>query len=155
MTGSVSISIRVATDCATTFRAFVDDIDVWWQRGPKFRAAGTADALRFEPGPDGALVQELGAGREHILGKVLAWEPPTRVLLRWRLTNFAPDEATEVEILFTPLGDETRVTIEHRGLDRLRSDHPARHGQPSPRFEIDKGRWWRDVLDGFKTHVRG
>lgn len=87
------------------------------------------------------------------LGKVLAWEPPYRILLRWRLTNFAPEEASEVEVRFAPAGEETRVTIEHRGLNALRPDHPARHGQGDPQFEISAGNWWREILGFLKTRA--
>ena len=52
-------------------------------------------------------------GSECQWGDVLAWEPPARVLLAWRIGidwRYDPALLTEVEIRFTPLGDkETRV----------------------------------------------
>ncbi|MFO1186482.1 MAG: SRPBCC domain-containing protein [Alphaproteobacteria bacterium] len=111
--------------------------------------------LHFDPGPDGALIEEIGDGRRHTLRRVLAWEPPYRILLEWRLSNFAAGEKTEVEVRFEPAGEETRVSIEQRGLRLLRPDHPARHGQGDPRFEITVGRWWRETLGFLKQRIEG
>jgi uncharacterized protein YndB with AHSA1/START domain len=56
-------------------------------------------------------------------GKVLAWEPPTRVLLAWQIGadwKYDPDLVTEVEVTFTPIeGGATRVDLEHRNLERF------------------------------------
>jgi uncharacterized protein YndB with AHSA1/START domain len=145
--------VRVATDCATAFQIFVDDIDLWWRRGGRYRSGPTDSVLRFEPGPQGALIEEWGDGCRHELGRVLAWQPPFRILLRWRLTNYAPDEATEVEVRFAAEGAETRIQVEHRGLDRLRPDHPARHGLSDHLFLVTKGRWWREVLGSLKERL--
>jgi hypothetical protein len=56
------------------------------------------------------------------VGKVAVWEPPRRVVLIWQLTPvfaYDPDLITEVEVLFTPDGDGTRVDLEHRNLERM------------------------------------
>jgi uncharacterized protein YndB with AHSA1/START domain len=61
-------------------------------------------------------------GSECELGKVAVWEPPSRLVLIWQLTpEFAydPDLITEVEVLFTPEGNGTRVDLEHRDLERM------------------------------------
>jgi uncharacterized protein YndB with AHSA1/START domain len=56
------------------------------------------------------------------LGRVLAWEPPHRLVLRWDITaQWQPDPeiANEVEIRFIPEGPEvTRVELEHRRIER-------------------------------------
>jgi len=35
----------------------------------------------------------------------------------WRPTSFEPHQTTEVRVRFESVGDETRVTIEHKGWD--------------------------------------
>jgi uncharacterized protein YndB with AHSA1/START domain len=54
---------------------------------------------------------------------VLAWEPPTRLLLAWRIGadwKYDPDLLTEVEVVFTPEGEgATRVNLEHRLLENM------------------------------------
>jgi len=56
--------------------------------------------------------------------RVLAFEPPERVVIswdigtRWQLET-DPDRSSEVEVSFAPLGPErTRVELVHRHLDR-------------------------------------
>ena len=71
----------------------------------------------------GRLLYEIDVdGSECELGKVAVWEPPSRLVLIWQLTpEFAynPNLITEVEVLFTPEGDGTRVDLEHRDLERM------------------------------------
>lgn len=50
------------------------------------------------------------------------WDPPARLVLIWQLTpefTYDSDLITEVEVLFTPEGDGTRVDLEHRDLERM------------------------------------
>ena len=57
---------------------------------------------------------------------MLAWEPPSRLLLGWELdSQFRPNAPfhTEIEILFTPTANGgTRVSLEHRNLERFGAD---------------------------------
>ena len=46
----------------------------------------------------------------------MAWEPPTRFLLNWRVNPTRP--GTELEVLFAAHGDATRVELEHRGWEQ-------------------------------------
>ena len=53
-------------------------------------------------------------------GEVLAWEPPGRFAMSWKMTPVP----TEVELTFQALGPAlTRVSVEHRGWEAL-SDEP-------------------------------
>ena len=74
----------------------------------------------FERGEDGS---------ECDWGKVLAWEPPSRLLLGWQITSewkFDPAFVTEVELTFAPAeGGGTLVTLEHRNLERFGTDAAA------------------------------
>jgi uncharacterized protein YndB with AHSA1/START domain len=55
---------------------------------------------------------------------VLAYEPPKRFAFSWDISldwqiETDPDKTSEVEITFTPQGDQrTLVELEHRHLDR-------------------------------------
>jgi uncharacterized protein YndB with AHSA1/START domain len=74
---------------------------------------------------EGGRWYEVGVdGSECDWGRVLAWEPPTRVVLAWQIgTTWKydpdPDRASEVHVAFTDVGSgRTRVELEHRHLDR-------------------------------------
>ena len=63
--------------------------------------------------------------------KVLAWEPPARVVLAWQLNaKFDHDAAvqSEVEVRFTALdAGRTQVELEHRGLEVYGAAAAAMH----------------------------
>lgn len=136
---SVRVTIHVAVDPATAFEVFTAEIDAWYKRGPHtFYDARRAVGIRFEPQVGGRLLevydQDSGEGRE--MGRITAWEPGTRLVFR-------DDRDTEVEVLFEAVDGETRVTLEHRGLERLppllATEH-ARHG-------------WRLLLVWYGEHM--
>ena len=114
-------SIFVDASPETAFEVFTAGIGRWW---PKTHKTGPADLERpvIEP-REGGRWYELGVdGSECEVGKIAAWEPPSRLVLIWQLTaefKFDPDLVTEVEVNFTPEGSGTRVNLEHRNLERL------------------------------------
>lgn len=122
-------SIFVNAPQAHAFDVFTSGIGRWW---PKTHAIGDAELDKpvIEPREGGRWYQLGVDGSECDIGKVLAWEPPARLLLAWQLDpdwHFDPVLQTEVEITFTPEGDGTRVNLEHRHLERMgnRADEMA------------------------------
>lgn len=152
-----NVSVSVAVDPALAFTIFTEEIDQWWRRGPRYRAAGSRRGIiRIEPEVGGRLFEsfETDAGVRVIeTGRVLAWEPPRRLVFEWRATNFAADEKTEVEVSFTPQEGGTLVRVTHRGWSALRPDHPVRHGQPSAAFLRGMGLWWGALMTALREHV--
>jgi uncharacterized protein YndB with AHSA1/START domain len=63
-------------------------------------------------------------GSECQWGRVLAYEPPDRVVFSWDINPMWRietdlDKTSEVEVRFTAVGPtQTRVELEHRNLDR-------------------------------------
>jgi activator of HSP90 ATPase len=148
----VTTFVEVAPEDA--FEVFTRETDLWWRRSPRYRT--TADkrgTLRFEPGVGGRLVEAFDDGEVFEIGRVLVWEPASRLVLEWRLRNFARDEKTEVSIRFEPHDGGTRVTLEHRGWAAIREDHPARHGLTGPAFIAMIGLWWGELTTGLRTHA--
>ena len=84
----------------------------------------------FEPRAGGRWYERDADGNETRWGTVLAWEPPSRLLLAWQIStqwSYDPDLVTEVELTFAPApGGGTSVTLEHRDLERFGTD-AARH----------------------------
>jgi uncharacterized protein YndB with AHSA1/START domain len=79
---------------------------------------------RFEPRVGGHIYDRAADGRECRWARVLAYEPPDRVVFTWDISprwQLEADEgnASEVEVRFvaeTP--ERTRLELEHRNLDR-------------------------------------
>ena len=114
-------SIFVRAPRVHAFQVFTSGIGLWW---PKTHAIGDAELDKpvIEPHEGGRWYQRGVDGSECDIGKVLAWEPPSRLLLAWQLDpdwNFDPRLETEVEVTFTPEADGTRVDLEHRNLERM------------------------------------
>ena len=115
---------------ARAFDVFTSDIGRWW---PKGRTIGKAPhvAVVVEPRAGGRWFERDAEGRETQWGRVLAWEPPSRLLLGWQIGagwTYDPDFLTEVELTFAPSAGGTLVTLEHRDLERFGAD-AARHAE--------------------------
>jgi uncharacterized protein YndB with AHSA1/START domain len=155
MTSRILVSLRVATAPERAFTAFVRDIGLWWRPNALFQfSPGAPGMLRFEQGPGGRFTETYLDGRIFEIGRVLVWEPGSRLVFSWRQASFTPDQATEVEVRFEPVGDETRVTVEHRGWDSVPQQHVARHHFPDPVFLQRHGEWWQTLLGTYRASAR-
>ena len=135
----VRVTIHVGVDPATAFAVFTEEIDAWYRRGPhSFFNPRRAIGIRLEPGVGGRLMElydeATGDGRE--MARVTAWDPGSRLLLR-------DTRDTEIEVTFEPRGDETKVTLEHRGLERLRPAAAESHARFGGRLLIA---WFSDYM---------
>lgn len=74
--------------------------------------------VAFEPYAGGRIFERASNGVELEWGQVLAWEPPHRLSYVWHIYGDRAD-ATEVDINFAAEGEATKVTIVHRGWERL------------------------------------
>ncbi len=147
MTSRVFVALRVPAVPARAFEAFTREIASWWQPDPLFQITPQGDGeLTFEPGVGGRLVTRLSNGETFEIGSISIWEPGKRLVFVWRQASFSPEQATEVEVRFEPVGDETRVSIEHRAWDTIPRRHAARHGFPDPVTLQRVADWWRASL---------
>jgi uncharacterized protein YndB with AHSA1/START domain len=154
-TDSITVTTVVEIDPATAFKVFTEETAVWWKPGPQSRFGGDlTGTLHLELGPGGRLLEVRDAGEPFEVGRVLVWEPPRRLVFEWRLRSFLPGERTEVEVRFEEVPEGTRVTVEHRGWDSLRADHPARFGYTGLAFADIVGLWWADLLVSIKSRAR-
>lgn len=114
-----SIFVNAPQDRA--FEVFTAGMERWW---PKTHKIGVSELERpvIEPREGGRWYQLGVDGSECQIGSVLAWEPPSRLLLAWQLNpdwTYQPDLVTEVEVTFTREDSGTRVDLEHRHLERM------------------------------------
>jgi uncharacterized protein YndB with AHSA1/START domain len=147
MTSRILVSLRVAATPERAFCVFVHDIGAWWRPNGLFLFTTEAPGvLSFEPGLGGRFIESSGAGEIFEIGRITAWEPGARLAFTWRQASFAPDQVTQVEVRFDPIGDQTRVTVEHIGWDTIPQDHVARHRFPDVVFLQRHAEWWQLLL---------
>jgi uncharacterized protein YndB with AHSA1/START domain len=117
---AVRHAITVAAPQERAFATFTQGINQWWPRTHKIGPAELAEAI-IEDREGGRWYERDVDGSECEWGRVLVWEPPSRVVLAWQISaEWAYDAAleTEVEVSFVAEGpSQTRVELEHRGLD--------------------------------------
>jgi len=154
MTSKVFVALRVPADPARAFEAFTREIAFWWQPNRLFQITPNGDGeLAFEPGAGGRLITRLANGEIFEIGRISVWEPGKRLVFAWRQASFSLEQSTEVEVLFEPVGEETRVSIEHRAWDTIPQRHAARHGFPEHVTLQRVADWWRASLGSLRTRL--
>jgi hypothetical protein len=147
MTSRVYVALRVPANPLRAFAAFTDEIAVWWQPNGLFRLTPNGDGeLAFEPGVNGRLCTTLPNGEEFEVGRISVWQPGECLVFTWRPASFTAEQSTQVEVRFEAVGDETRISIEHRGWDSIPQQHATRHGFPEPVTLQRAADWWRASL---------
>ncbi len=116
MTDPLVVEFEVAVPPERAFDLWTRRCASWWP--PSHTISGRPAAITFEPRRDGRIFERSPQGDQHDWGRVLDWEPPTRLRYRWHLF-FDPSEATEVEVTFTAIGDRTAVRLEQGGWEHL------------------------------------
>jgi len=148
----VSRTITVAASQERAFRVFTEQLGTWW---PKEYHIGQVDMADFVlERKVGGRWYEIGVdGTECVTGRVLAYEPPERLMLAWQLDGnwqYDPDptHASEVEVRFIAEGpSRTRVELEHRAFERHGAGAGAVFGS------VDSPTGWTYCLELFSQEV--
>ena len=101
------------------FEVFTTRFDSWWPRSHHIGEPELQEAV-IEP-REGGRWFERGVDGSECDCEVLAYDPPNRVVLTWHLGadwKYHAERFSEIEVSFTPVGDRTSVTLEHRNLER-------------------------------------
>jgi uncharacterized protein YndB with AHSA1/START domain len=150
----VLVALRVAATPERAFAAFTDDIGEWWRPNGLFQLTPAGPGLMaFEPGPNGRLVERHPDGGEYEVGRITLWDPPAELAFQWRPASFSPEQTTEVHVRFEPVGEETRVVVEHSGWDAIAPEHAARHGFPLTVFLQREAEWWQALLRSLQSQI--
>lgn len=144
---SVRKVLSVRAPLAVAWRVFTEGMGTWWPlEHYKIGATRAVDAV-LEPHVGGRWYERGDDGSTCEWGTVLAWEPPSRLVLSWDISadwQHDPTLKTEIEVRFIAEGEQgTRVELEHRRLDR----YGARRDEMRRVFDTE-GDWGR-LLQGF------
>ncbi len=156
MTSKVYVALRVSATPERAFDAFTGEIGAWWRPSPLFETTPRPGVLSFEPpggdGEGGRLIETRAGGKVFEIGRITVWEPPGRLVFTWRQANFPLDLHTEVEVVFEAVGEETRVSIEHRGFDQVPAG-AARHGFPDQVLLMRLADFWRGQIGSIRDRL--
>lgn len=145
---TVKHSVVVDAPIDEAFRVFTEDFGRF--KPPEHNLLGVEIAETvFEPRVGGSLYDRGVDGSRCRWARVLAYEPPRRVVISWDISpswqiETDLDNTSEVEVRFIDLAPgRTRVELEHRNLDR--------HGQgwEGLRQGVDGDQGWPLYLQRF------
>jgi len=140
-------SITINASIEHAFKVFTESFGTWWPAAYHIGKADMADAV-IEPREGGRWFEKGTDDSECDWGRVLAWEPPNRLVLTWQINGMwqfdpDPEHASEIEIRFTAEGPEqTTVDVEHRHIDRLVAAQGLYEG-------LRNGGGWKALLEAY------
>jgi uncharacterized protein YndB with AHSA1/START domain len=120
---SVRSEIVVDAPIERAFAVFTEQFDRIKPREHNILGVDIAETV-FEPRVGGGIYDRGVDGSECRWARVLAYEPPERVVFSWDIgptwqIETDPNRASEVEVRFVAESPErTRVELEHRHIDR-------------------------------------
>ena len=120
---TVRHEVTVEAPQERAFAVFTDDFGKFKPREHNMLAVEIAETV-FEKREGGSLFDRGVDGTECHWARVLAYEPPDRVVISWDISPHWQIETdlaktSEVEVRFIAEGsDRTRVELEHRHIDR-------------------------------------
>ncbi len=149
---SVRTSIVVDAPLDRAFTVFTEGIGSWWNPDHHILEGELAEMV-FEPRVGGNVYDRAVDGSECRWSRVLAYEPPNRVVFSWDIdtewkVETDPEKTSEVEVRFIAEADDrTRVELEHRHLER--------HGEgwEAHRDAVGSPGGWGAGLQGFADVV--
>ena len=119
----VEVSIDVDVPIEEAFDVFTRDMASWWPVEHHILQAELAEMV-FEPRVGGHVIDRGVDGSECRWARVLAYDPPDRVVFSWDVSlewqvETDASRTSDVEVRFTSLAsDRTRVDLVHRHIER-------------------------------------
>ena len=120
--GDVAKTVTVPVPVAEAFRIFVEEPLDWVPPGHKHLKDATYIAI--EPGVGGRFFERNDAGTEAVHGVITEWEPPSRLVMTWRVgENWQPilddEKASFIILSFTEAAPgSTKVVLTHSQFHR-------------------------------------
>jgi uncharacterized protein YndB with AHSA1/START domain len=151
-TSTLAVSRTIVVDAPQDrcFETFIN-MTTWWPMATHTTGEAPARANIIQPRVGGRWFDIDKNGDESQIGRVLAYEPPERIVLSWEIScgwKHDPSVASEVEVRFvaeTP--ERTRIELEHRGLEAYGENAETAH-----KLYDGEGAWTR-VLGCYATAI--
>jgi uncharacterized protein YndB with AHSA1/START domain len=140
-TTTVRRQILVNAPISEAFKVFTERFGDFKPPEHNLLQAAIAETV-FEPRVGGNIYDRAVDGSECRWARILAFEPPNRVVFTWDISprwqiETNPDLTSEVEVrFFVETPERTRVELEHRNLDR------HGYGWESVRDGVDNEAGW-------------
>ena len=142
-------TIRVKAAQAHAFEVFTSGLGRWWPRDHGIGKLPMKSAV-METRLGGRWLEVAEDGTQTVVGRIIAWAPPSRFVMTWDINSEWKPDATissEVEVNFIAEGpDATRVELEHRNFERM-----GAQGGEKMRKDVDGG--WPGMLERFRTEA--
>lgn len=150
---TVRLQVVVEAPRDLAFRTFTEGIGTWFPPEYNLLAVPIAERV-FEPRVGGRVFDRGADGSECQWARVLAYDPPDRVVISWDINprwQIETDlgKTSEVEVRFVAeSGDRTRVELAHRHLER--------HGEgwEKERDELGAEGGWPGCIRRFADRLR-
>lgn len=150
---TIQKTITVEAPQERAFAVFAEQMGSWWALETKAIGSAKAETAVVEPRAGGRWFERGVDGSECDWGRVIAYEPPGRLVLNWQISatwQYDPEIKTEVEVRFIAEGKtRTRVELEHRGLLEAYGD-----GAEQIHATFDSPGGWIEILNHY-AHVAG
>ena len=144
---AVRRSVTVKAPIEKAFAVFTESFGTWWPADYHVNPNGYETAF-IEPRVGGRWFERAPDGSEYDWGRVLAWDPPRRILLTWQLNGdyvFEPDHSSEVEVTFTAVeGGRTQVALVHSKFESLT-------GSETVAATVGGDRGWNTLLSRYEA----
>ncbi len=133
----VVVSVDLAATPDRAFAAFAARFADWWPVETHSLSRNAATRCALDATPGGAVEERAPDGARHVWGTIETVEPGRRLRFTWH-PGREPESAQWVDVVFTPAGTGTRVTLTHGGWEAL--------GEIAPILRREYFAGWQDVL---------
>ena len=122
-TATIRRQVVVQAPIERAFAVFTERFGDFKPREHNLLASPIAETV-FEPRVGGNIVDRAEDGSECRWARILAFDPPDRVVFSWDISpqwriETDPEQTSEVEVRFVAEGpDRTRLELEHRHINR-------------------------------------
>ena len=145
--GPLRRSVVVECGVDEAFEIFTTRIGSWWPLQTHSVSQDRARTCAIEPCLGGDVYEVRDDGERFSWGKVLAWEPPHRLMLSWH-PGRSEETSQQVEVTFQATDAGTTVQVEHRDWHKLGAD--------ATDTRTAYGNGWQALLDSnFAVACRG